>query len=110
MGRFPSREIDAKDAIRSGRKRDRAVAASLERAIRVLTLCAAFSKLTGLLFSRHRIIQSMMSRIGIIFEYSKPRFSKNAWDSWLMRSVSRVIRLKCFFLANSTTYSKSIVP
>lgn len=59
--------------------------------------------LTRFLFSADLKTQSMIFRIGIMLEYSNPRFLKNSWDSALMRSVSRVMRLKCFFFAKSAT-------
>jgi hypothetical protein len=49
------------------------------------------------------IPQSMIRRIGIMLEYSKPCFLKNSWDSALILSVRRVMRLKLFCLAKSTT-------
>ena len=45
----------------------------------------------------------MIRRIGIMLEYSKPCFLKNSCDSALIRSVSKVMRLNCYFFANSTT-------
>lgn len=56
-----------------------------------------------LVMNQKAIRQSMILRIGIMLEYSNPCFLKNSWDSALTRSVSKVIRLKFFCLANSNT-------
>lgn len=46
---------------------------------------------------------SRRSRMGTMWEWTKPFFWKKRWDSSLTRSVRRVMRRKSFLAANSLT-------
>ena len=61
------------------------------------------SPATNAMSSASIATQSMIRRIGIMWECSNPCFLKNSWDSALILSVSRVMRLKFFRFAKSST-------